>query len=159
MNDKSCFTVACLLCSTHLALTAPPTLRASLPPSPPAGEELHRVVLPVKRPTACTFGGDQLQHLYVTTRVESGGCMGTLGGEWRSVWAPQAGDAGCSLGLLASSALEHIAALVSMMPACMLPLLPVHRRRGCVGAPWRPVPGDDPWGEGGGASLQVPSLI
>ncbi len=38
-----------------------------------AGEELHRVVLPVKRPTACTFGGDQLQHLYVTTRVETGG--------------------------------------------------------------------------------------
>ncbi|PRW33693.1 SMP-30 gluconolaconase LRE domain [Chlorella sorokiniana] len=36
------------------------------------GEELQRVALPVKRPTACTFGGDQLQHLYVTTRVESG---------------------------------------------------------------------------------------
>jgi sugar lactone lactonase YvrE len=30
------------------------------------------VALPVKRPTACTFGGDQLQHLYVTTRVETG---------------------------------------------------------------------------------------
>lgn len=28
--------------------------------------------LPVKRPTACTFGGDQLQDLYVTTRVETG---------------------------------------------------------------------------------------
>ncbi len=28
--------------------------------------------LPVKRPTACTFGGEQLEHLYVTTRVETG---------------------------------------------------------------------------------------
>ncbi|PSC74213.1 SMP-30 gluconolaconase LRE domain [Micractinium conductrix] len=36
------------------------------------GQELRRVSLPVKRPTACTFGGDQLQHLYVTTRVETG---------------------------------------------------------------------------------------
>lgn len=40
------------------------------------------MALPVKRPTACTFGGDQLQHLYVTTRVESGGRVGTLGGKW-----------------------------------------------------------------------------
>lgn len=36
------------------------------------GEELRRVVLPVRRPTACTFGGPQLEHLYVTTRVETG---------------------------------------------------------------------------------------
>ncbi|GAB4813394.1 hypothetical protein N2152v2_000440 [Parachlorella kessleri] len=36
------------------------------------GEELRRVRLPVQRPTACTFGGPELQHLYVTTRVESG---------------------------------------------------------------------------------------
>jgi sugar lactone lactonase YvrE len=31
------------------------------------------VTLPVKRPTACTFGGEQLEHLYITTRVETGG--------------------------------------------------------------------------------------
>ncbi|EFN53462.1 hypothetical protein CHLNCDRAFT_136730 [Chlorella variabilis] len=36
------------------------------------GKELRLVGLPVKRPTACTFGGEQLEHLYVTTRVESG---------------------------------------------------------------------------------------
>ena len=46
------------------------------------GEELHRVALPVKRPTACTFGGDQLQHLYVTTRVETGGRVLLLA--WRA---------------------------------------------------------------------------
>lgn len=36
------------------------------------GKELQRVTLPVKRPTACTFGGEQLEHLYITTRVETG---------------------------------------------------------------------------------------
>lgn len=30
------------------------------------------MALPVKRPTACTFGGPGLEHLYVTTRVETG---------------------------------------------------------------------------------------
>lgn len=29
--------------------------------------------LPVKRPTACTWGGEELDELYVTTRVERGG--------------------------------------------------------------------------------------
>lgn len=33
------------------------------------------MALPVKRPTACTFGGDQLEHLYVTTRVETGALL------------------------------------------------------------------------------------
>lgn len=42
------------------------------------------MALPVKRPTACTFGGDQLQHLYVTTRVESGeGASAHHGGLFR----------------------------------------------------------------------------
>lgn len=46
------------------------------PAHPPgAGEELRRVALPVRRPTACTFGGPQLEHLYVTTRVETGACL------------------------------------------------------------------------------------
>jgi len=36
------------------------------------GEEVGRVELPVKRPTACTWGGEELDELYVTTRVESG---------------------------------------------------------------------------------------
>jgi len=35
---------------------------------PKTGEELRRVVLPVERPTACTFGGADLDTLYVTTR-------------------------------------------------------------------------------------------
>jgi len=38
----------------------------------PDGEELHTVELPVKRPTALTFGGNDLATLFVTTRVESG---------------------------------------------------------------------------------------
>lgn len=36
------------------------------------GNEVQRIQLPVKRPTACTFGGENLEHLYVTTRVETG---------------------------------------------------------------------------------------
>jgi gluconolactonase len=36
------------------------------------GAELQRVMLPVKRPTSCGFGGSNLEWLYVTTRVESG---------------------------------------------------------------------------------------
>lgn len=52
---------ACLVLP-HSALLAPRR----------AGKELQRVALPIKRPTACTFGGEQLQHLYVTTRVETG---------------------------------------------------------------------------------------
>ena len=36
------------------------------------GDVLRTVVLPVKRPTSCIFGGDDLSTLYVTTRVESG---------------------------------------------------------------------------------------
>lgn len=38
----------------------------------PAGEELRSVELPVKRPTALTFGGNNLEQLFITTRVESG---------------------------------------------------------------------------------------
>lgn len=49
-----------------------------------SGEELRRVALPVKRPTACTFGGAQLEHLYVTTRVEAGeGASAHHGGLFR----------------------------------------------------------------------------
>ncbi|NET40042.1 MAG: SMP-30/gluconolactonase/LRE family protein [Cyanothece sp. SIO1E1] len=33
----------------------------------PQGEEIERVNLPVQRPTSCTFGGEQLQTLYITT--------------------------------------------------------------------------------------------
>lgn len=40
--------------------------------SPDTGEELHRVSLPVRRPTSCGFGGRDLEDLYVTTRVEKG---------------------------------------------------------------------------------------
>lgn len=48
------------------------------------GEELRRVALPVRRPTACTFGGPQLEHLYVTTRVETGeGASAHHGGLFR----------------------------------------------------------------------------
>ncbi|EKX44239.1 hypothetical protein GUITHDRAFT_139803 [Guillardia theta CCMP2712] len=36
------------------------------------GEEVQRFKLPVKRPTACTFGGEDLQELYITTREETG---------------------------------------------------------------------------------------
>lgn len=38
----------------------------------PQGDLLHRVELPVKRPTALTFGGADLATLFVTTRVEPG---------------------------------------------------------------------------------------
>ncbi|KAK9833320.1 hypothetical protein WJX81_006117 [Elliptochloris bilobata] len=37
-----------------------------------SGAQLHRVALPVGRPTACTFGGADLAVLYVTTREEKG---------------------------------------------------------------------------------------
>lgn len=33
----------------------------------PAGEEILRIQLPVQRPTNCTFGGDDLKVLYITT--------------------------------------------------------------------------------------------
>lgn len=36
------------------------------------GAVLRRVTLPVRRPTALTFGGQGLEDLYVTTRVEPG---------------------------------------------------------------------------------------
>ncbi|KFM27943.1 Regucalcin [Auxenochlorella protothecoides] len=39
---------------------------------PESGAVLHKVPLPVQRPTACTFGGRDLGDLYVTTRVETG---------------------------------------------------------------------------------------
>lgn len=34
--------------------------------------QLRKVQLPVKRPTACAFGGADLGTLYITTRVEAG---------------------------------------------------------------------------------------
>lgn len=37
-----------------------------------SGEELHTVQLPVKRPTAVTFGGKDLETLFITTRAEKG---------------------------------------------------------------------------------------
>jgi len=36
----------------------------------PTGELLHKVQLPVERPTALTFGGADLATLFITTRVE-----------------------------------------------------------------------------------------
>ncbi len=33
----------------------------------PKGEEILRIQLPVQRPTSCTFGGEDLQTLYITT--------------------------------------------------------------------------------------------
>ena len=47
-----------------------------------AGKELERVALPVRRPTACTFGGEGLRRLFVTTRAESGAGRG---GAWGGV--------------------------------------------------------------------------
>lgn len=38
----------------------------------PTGDLLHVVKLPVQRPTALTFGGDDLGTLFITTRVEGG---------------------------------------------------------------------------------------
>ena len=37
------------------------------------GKLLHKVKLPVKGPTACTFGGEHLDRLYITTMAEGGG--------------------------------------------------------------------------------------
>lgn len=36
------------------------------------GKELHRIHLPIKRPTSCCFGGPNFEDLYVTTRIEAG---------------------------------------------------------------------------------------
>ncbi|MFM6756674.1 MAG: SMP-30/gluconolactonase/LRE family protein, partial [Dolichospermum sp.] len=33
----------------------------------PTGDETLRIPLPVQRPTSCTFGGQDLQTLYITT--------------------------------------------------------------------------------------------
>jgi len=33
----------------------------------PNGEEILRIPLPIQRPTSCTFGGDNLQTIYITT--------------------------------------------------------------------------------------------
>lgn len=52
----------------------------------PDGKEVIRVVLPVQRPTSCTFGGDQLTDLYITTasvglsqqEIRKGFCAGDL---------------------------------------------------------------------------------
>ena len=38
--------------------------------NPTSGKEIERVNLPVKRPTSCTFGGQDLKTLYITTRHE-----------------------------------------------------------------------------------------
>mmetsp|Transcript_15285 Transcript_15285/g.23807 ORF Transcript_15285/g.23807 Transcript_15285/m.23807 type:complete len:154 (+) Transcript_15285:168-629(+) len=37
---------------------------------PETGEELQRVDVPVRGPTDCTFGGKDLEDLYITTRLE-----------------------------------------------------------------------------------------
>lgn len=37
---------------------------------PSNGREIHRIKLPVRRPTSCTFGGPGLKTLYITTRHE-----------------------------------------------------------------------------------------
>ena len=37
----------------------------------PAGEVLAEVALPVRLATACTFGGDDLRDLYITTSREN----------------------------------------------------------------------------------------
>lgn len=36
------------------------------------GERLHTIEMPVKRPSACAFGGPELQQLYITTISEEG---------------------------------------------------------------------------------------
>lgn len=36
------------------------------------GNDCLQVMLPVKKPLACTFGGADLDQLFVTTRVEKG---------------------------------------------------------------------------------------
>ena len=54
-----------------------------------------QVKLPVKRATACTFGGPGLEQLFVTTRVESGDGASEHWGSVLSVRVPQvAGAAG-----------------------------------------------------------------
>ena len=54
-----------------------------------------QVHLPVKRVTACTFGGPDLAQLLVTTRVESGGRASEHWGSVLSVCVPRiAGAAG-----------------------------------------------------------------
>lgn len=48
---------------------------------PQTGNELGRIKLPIKMPTACTFGGSTLGELYITT-ADLGGGRGA-GGLWR----------------------------------------------------------------------------
>lgn len=37
-----------------------------------SGKELQRILLPIRRPTSCNFGGPGLETLFVTSRVETG---------------------------------------------------------------------------------------
>lgn len=37
----------------------------------PSGRETHRIAIPTPRPTACTFGGSDLQTLYITSASEN----------------------------------------------------------------------------------------
>lgn len=51
---------------------------------PASGRQLSAIHLPVKRPTACTFGGADLSELYCTTREEGGaGASPSAGGLFR----------------------------------------------------------------------------
>ena len=74
----------CLACRDEPSLLCLPRCSGG------TGQELRRVSLPVKRPTACTFGGDQLQHLYVTTRVETGARKVGVSGAGGQVGGPAA---------------------------------------------------------------------
>ncbi len=47
-----------------------------------------QVELPVKKPLACTFGGPDLDQLFVTTRVEKGEGASELWGSILSVKVP-----------------------------------------------------------------------
>lgn len=81
--QQSCLVLPCSLASAPELAPVPPCPAGV----PAAGEELRRVALPVRRPTACTFGGPNLEHLYVTARVETG----TL--SFKGAWIIQQEDA------------------------------------------------------------------
>ena len=66
-----------------------------------AGELLHKVSLPVKGPTACTFGGKELNKLFITTMAEGGGSKKGEGGLYVAEIAGVKGVGGAYLAAIA----------------------------------------------------------
>ena len=76
-----------------------------------------QVELPLKRPTACTFGGPDLAQLFVTTRVETGADASEHWGSILSVRIP--GVAGRGRGVPCAAARAGLTCCITQ-PRCVL---------------------------------------